>query len=541
MTGAHGRASYLAAGADGKLYRYSPKGKEAIDRVARLNATPPPTESYEYKHIFGEAQPSDMPCPTALTDLGAAMRPRPTASQTYDCSADDDDGGIPSGYTYLGQFIVHDMTYLDPATGKDLRSPALDLDSVLPMDDPSNFISKLSTLGPAAIGRTQDQPEIPEDLPRHIGGPSGKPIIADDRNDNFLPLSQCHVLLLKFYNAIAKELCISWTPVLRPEDHRRVREIWVRHFQYAVLHDYLPRIVGCDTYNDVLHGKRAIVHPQRFCEGVEVAWMPLEFAAALGRFGHSMIRHCYAPWNQKLGRTPVTLSDFIDQSYRNSGDCLSEAGRRIPARWINDWFNLLDFSDTAYGPSHPIMANRIDTNLAAPLGVLPNKLLDDPLRPDPPCPLLPSGDFNLAAQTLMRVSWCHLMPAQDALSILNTNLANLVPPQPPIVLLKPDEICDARKPEEAKAFANHPELRTKTPLWFYMLREAEKRAGGRHLGPFGGRIVMETIHAAIEASSVSILDGNSWVPTLGPRARSGQFTFADLVAFAGDPNPLGTS
>ena len=211
--------------------------------------------------------------------------------------------------------------------------------------------------------------------------------------------------------------------------------------------------------------------------------------------------------------------------------------------WIHNWFNLLDFSHPSYGyvGLKPIMANRIDTNLAAPLGALPNKLLDGPNRPDPPCPLPPSGDFNLAVRTLMQTSWCYLKSAQDALQILNDHLAKMKSPLPPIEALKPDEICDAARAGEARVFECYPQLRMHTPLWFYMLREAEKKAGGQHLGPFGGRIVMETIHAAIEASSISILDDNGWKPTLGARAHCGQFTFADLVAFAGSPNPLGTS
>lgn len=533
-------------GPDGTLYRYSPQGKEPIDRVA-ISETMLATETYDYVHIFDEATPADMPSDAALIDLGDTMRPRPAShSEAYDCNADDADGVIPAGYTYLGQFIVHDMTYLDPVTAsRNLRSPALDLDSVLPEIDPDQFISKIPELGPASLGLTSSQEDVrlTEDL-RRDDEVYGKPIIADDRNDNFLPLSQSHLLLLKFYNAIAALLGIRWTPDLKPDDHRRVREVWVKHFQYAVLHDYLPRIVGSETYRAVLQGKRAIVHPESFPRGAarqqcdDDPWMPLEFATAFGRYGHSMIRHCYKPWNQKRVDEAVTVGDFMNVSYRNSGDCLSSSGRAIPASWIHDWFYLLDFSGIKGAPAgqKPIMANLLDTNLAAPLGALPKRLLDNPGQPDPPCPLPPSGDFNLAARTLMRVSWCHLKPAQDALKILNAHLTAIK--APPIDALTPHEICDATRTGEAAVFKRHPELLEKTPLWFYMLREAEKKACGRHLGPFGGRIVMETMHAAIEASSCSILDGTGWKPTL-PRALCDQFTFADLVAFSGNPDPLG--
>ena len=226
------------------------------------------------------------------------MRPRPTTNdETYACYADDGESTIPAGYTYLGQFIAHDISYLDPqAASKSRRSPALDLDSVLPEEDLSKFLSKVPGQGPLAIGSTStnESPELPEDLPRARGDFSGKPAIADDRNDNFLPLSQCHLLLLKFYNAIARWLGVSLDPY-SPEDARRVRNFWVKHFQHAVLHDYLPTIVGCETYSCVVNNGRAIVHPQRFHRGDEPhipeerPWMPLEFATAFGRYGHSMI------------------------------------------------------------------------------------------------------------------------------------------------------------------------------------------------------------------------------------------------------------
>lgn len=239
-----------------------------------------------------------------------------------------------------------------------------------------------------------------------------------------------------------------------------------------------------------------------------------------------MIRNNYPLWNRL--RRDVTLSDFIRLSYRNSGDFLFEQGYAIRRDWPIDWLDLLDFSGTAlrhWAPA-PVMANLIDTRLAEPLGHLPNKILESPPNV--------TGEFNLAAQTLLRGRWCHLASAQCGLEKLNNALAQ----KDAIAPLTRNEICDVSRDPKSGAFEDHLELFDKTPLWFYMLREAEVKAGGRHLGPFVGRIVMETIHAAIAASEISILDGNGWTPTL-PRAERDRFTFADLVAFAGNPDPLG--
>jgi hypothetical protein len=51
----------------------------------------------------------------------------------------------------------------------------------------------------------------------------------------------------------------------------------------------------------------------------------------------------------------------------------------------------------------------------------------------------------------------------------------------------------------------------KAPLWFYTLREAEHFHGGRRLGPLASRIVMETLHAAIQAAPGGIIDAENRV------------------------------
>jgi hypothetical protein len=67
-----------------------------------------------------------------------------------------------------------------------------------------------------------------------------------------------------------------------------------------------------------------------------------------------------------------------------------------------------------------------------------------------------------------------------------------------------------------------------TPLWFYVLREAEFNGG--KLGGVGGRIVAETFHRAMEGSQHSILRPPAFQPTLGPN--SSTFRMVDLLFFA---------
>jgi len=67
-----------------------------------------------------------------------------------------------------------------------------------------------------------------------------------------------------------------------------------------------------------------------------------------------------------------------------------------------------------------------------------------------------------------------------------------------------------------------------TPLWFYVLREAELNGG--QLRGVGARIVAETFHRAIEGSTFSIVRDPTWHPTLGPD--NSTFRMVDLLLFA---------
>ncbi len=72
-------------------------------------------------------------------------------------------------------------------------------------------------------------------------------------------------------------------------------------------------------------------------------------------------------------------------------------------------------------------------------------------------------------------------------------------------------------------------LATRTPLWFYILREAELNNG--RLKGVGARIVAETFHRAMQASRFSVVRNPGFKPTLGPRKAKGIFEMTDLLFF----------
>lgn len=454
-----------------------------------------------YTHIFGVVGPGAQPGMAAILALAAAMKARPYASG---------DSDIPAGYTYLGQFIFHDITAMMPGDSAQFprngRSPALDLDSVLPGLKPVEFPDLCGEDGLLDIGFTTERALL-EDIPRN----GRRPLIADLRNDDFLPLAQSHLLLIKFYNAVARHLGHDGSG--REEGWwREARKTWLQHFQSVVLHDYLPRIVDAGTYRDVMERGRRLVRPS----GVrgDDAWLPIEFAAAAGRFGHSMIRPFYTPWSRPLAWTVVTVRDFIRFSYVNSGDEMEEG---VPFLWATDWRSFFELADPA-DAREPIRAASIDTHLAPLLHELPSRL-----RSDMADAMRVAATFSLAASTMNRGCELGIAPAQKALAAADELLGE------PVARVAPEDIFGSAGGlgDVASAF---PELVASTPLWFYVLREAELLGMGRRLGPLGGRIVMETLHAAIEASGDSILRGG-WKPTL-PSVSGDRFAATDLVKFS---------
>jgi len=497
----HARDFYVVRGDDDGLGR-APTG--GCPYAATSYAKPGAGTEKGYAHIFGVSGPESQPSLEAILALAAAMKARPYASR---------DSDIPAGYTYLGQFIFHDITAMMPGANalspRNARSPALDLDSVLPGLKPMDFPDLCGEDGLLDIGFTTERALL-EDIPRN----GRKPLIADHRNDDFLPLAQSHLLLIKFYNAVARHLGHDGSD--RGDGWwSEVRKTWLQHFQSVVLHDYLPRIVNADTYRDVMERGRRLVRAGSTAAGE--AWMPIEFAAAAGRFGHSMIRPFYHPWNRPLAWTVVTVKDFIRFSYVNSDDGMEEG---VHFLWATDWRCLLDFGEPTKpgAPPLPIRAAAIDTHLAPPLHELPSRL-----RSDMADATRGQATFSLAASTMNRGRELGIAPARQALDEADALL------DAPLARVAPADIFDSadKLGDVARAF---PELVTATPLWFYVLREAELLGEGKQLGPLGSRIVMETLHAAIEASEHSILHGG-WMPVL-PSAAADRFAATDLAAFA---------
>jgi hypothetical protein len=423
--------------------------------------------------------------------------------------------------TYFGQFIDHDITFdptssleceQDPEAVRNFRTPMLELDSVYgggPTTHP--FLFDRSRPDKMLLGGAANRPEAEVDLPRNRQGVA---IIGDPRNDENLIVSQLHVAFLKFHNAIVEQLdqipddpqISDATPLAKAQ--RLVR--W--HYQWLIVHEFLPAIVGSDTVSEVMkHGCK--LYTPRY------PFIPVEFSVAAYRFGHSMVQPGYA------------INDVFGAPLFPADRTVPPAGPGQPRRDLRggpvrfeERVNWKNFLDTGAAPTPAPRATRfsskIDTHLSSSLLQLPVSLFADPQVPQPP---------SLAVRNLARGVALKLPSGQKVAEEVRKKCGDLLQ-------LKEDELWGTA---ETAQFKGKP-----APLWYYFLREAEVLSDGEKLGPIGGRIVAEVLLGLLQidsrsggaqespAASYLVLD-RDWTPQLKGCQKPGKFTFADFFRIAG--------
>jgi heme peroxidase len=334
---------------------------------------------------------------------------------------------IPAGFTYLGQFIDHDLTFdktnvmlgtfVSPTQLLQARSPSLDLDSLYgagPQDPESAKFYEADGLH-LKMGKTVAAEGIPAkegfDLPRGAGSSAAakrKAIIPDPRNDENLAVAQTHLALIRFHNRVVDSLPAS---VPSAQRFAQARELVTKHYQWMIRTDYLPRICAGGVVNDVFtNGRKAF---EVGVPATAVPTMPIEFSVAAFRLGHSMIRSAYN-WNKIFDDGGGTL-DFLFTFSATSGNLGGDP--RLPSSWIADFRRLYDFRE-ANRPNLAVPAGkfnramRIDTRLVNPLKNLRTASFGGPQMPqnDP--------RRNLAVRNMTRAKMVRLATGQQMVTFL---------------------------------------------------------------------------------------------------------------------------
>jgi hypothetical protein len=312
--------------------------------------------------------------------LAAATMAEREDDPTPEDEVDDEENlDIDAGYTYAGQFVDHDLTRetmktldgtLDPASVTNERTPAFDLDSVYgsaPTRSSQLYAGDGVHLreGKALSGAADDTGAV--DHPRDG---NGQALLGDPRNDENRLVGSLHTIVVRFHN-LQVDLIRSRQPGLSDAQVLRLAQQRTRwDYQYAVLTDFLPTVVGRSMVRRVLPSVDVSRQGPdlRFYDPCTEA-MPVEFSVAAYRYGHSQVRAVYRINDTLPGRLPVFDPD-MDPTHSLVGFMPA------PKDMAVDWQFFFAMNGAAR-TGHPQDSYKIDTSLVHPLGTLPLPAIGD--------------------------------------------------------------------------------------------------------------------------------------------------------------------
>jgi hypothetical protein len=418
-----------------------------------------------------------------LVELGTAMR--------YDVERE---GSLTPriGFTYFGQFLGHDLTYdptplggpySAPEMTPNFRTAAFDLDHVYgggPQGSPFLYEGDESAetfkIGASTAGAWN------RDIPlRH-----GRLLIGDledTRNLDNLLLRQLHVIFLKFHNEAIRQL--QTNPAIKGAAElagpgtlfEQARRLVCWHYQWIIRHDYLPRLL----HNDVWR-YQARRPPPRRDHGFAI---PIEFSLAAFRFGHSMVRKAY---RLNCRQKRVLLEELM---------ALGQRAAPIEDDHLVEWGIFFDGLPSS---SPQASSAFIDTSITEAMHGLAPEILRLANR------LESAHPPNLPVRTLLRGARAQLPSGQEAADFLLTEEKI----QPADRLTRAELTAD--RCNRSGTVLGRVGLAENTPLFYYILKEAEVRARGLTLGPVGSHIVSDVIQSALECDPDSYLStaGHHW-------------------------------
>ncbi len=394
-------------------------------------------------------------------------------------SASDRTDSVSVGMVFFGQFVDHDIT-LDASTSfntvvsrpgeiANVRTPTLDLDSIYgtgPEAQPYLYQHDGPFAG-AKLLTGADNPSqaglAADDLLR---APSGRAIIGDPRNDENRVISQLHLAIIRFHNHVCDTLhAEDGLAGSALYEHARRQTSW--HYQWALVNDFLVAMCGRPVVERILGCGR-----QHYCS--RTPFIPVEFAVAAYRFGHSMI--------------PMKVQ------VKNGSDALELFGIVLGHGFsaLTDPAGVVDMNELFDTPAgaHVTRAQKLDTKLAGDLLQLPF--------------VQPPGEASLATRNLLRGN-TFLLPGGE-------KVAEAIGCDTNVIAKVTQKVASL-----GTGLSEHG-----IPLWLYILAEAEvigraepdgSSKEGEGLGPVGATIVAETIIGLLELDDHSYLGANrNWGP-----------------------------
>lgn len=394
------------------------------------------------------------------------------AGGVCDGEASDADSHVEAGQPFFGQYVAHDITadrsplrlQTDINSLRNIRSPRANLEALYgggPVGSPYLFDQGDSSKLLLGVGG--------RDLPRNQQGIA---LIGDPRNDVHAFMTGLQLAFIRAHNHLVDRLRADGVPEPDLFDDARRALVW--HYQWVILNDFMPSLVGAELTETVLQDGPRFYHPEGH------PFIPVEFADAAYRYGHSQIKGDYQV-RERGPRFPVfpDLAGF----------------RPLAPEHSVDWRLLFDVP----GQPSAQRAKPIDGQLPASLIQLPESITGT---------VEITAYRSLAARDLQRGQGTGLPSGEAVARAVGAKLLS--------------------RPELALG-----NWQGETPLWLYILREAAVQTGGERLGEVGGRIVTEVLVGILRQDPESFLSIDpSWRPTLRSH-QAGTFKIRDLLVLAG--------
>ncbi|UII26095.1 heme peroxidase family protein [Fulvivirga maritima] len=428
----------------------------------------------------------------------------------HDVRLESANSDIPAAYTFFAQFIDHDVT-LDTTTAlhggeqkaeklmmvscpahkghhhhealPNLRSASLDLDCIYGFGpEASPYLYDDSQHGRLLTGNEFNE----NDLARTK---TGTALIGDPRNDENIFVAQMQLLFIRFHNRR-----------LVGRDFKEAKQDVIYHYQYLVLNDFLKRVCDEKIYDYVLneiknneYPKYDIVDPfGRIC-------MPVEFSVAAYRFGHTLVRSLY-PINSEY-----TAIELFDERFNTSGFS------HVPKELTIDWRFILDVDPC----QDYARCKAIDHLLTDELIRMPDEIVGK---------FSSQNDHSLAFRNLLR-GYVMLLPSGQSVAKALSEKYSMIDPNQDLKLEKVFADNDISK-KIADKLCDH------TPLFFYLLREADIIGKGEKLGPVASAILLE-VFGTMLLQCDSFLK-KDWQPDpclMSDKHGEKTFTLADIVRY----------
>lgn len=533
------------------------------------------------------------PCPTlpdaGLSELANVIVKIDDGAPINVTEPVDENSLIPAGYTYFGQFVDHDISFdptplsdqlADTDALVDFRSPTLDLDCVYgrgPADQPYMYeadklrlrVGTAMDSGGAMIGTKHDLHRLPD----------GTPILGDKRNDENKIVSQLHGAIIALHNKVVMDDAVidafggdRSTPGAR---FNAAATIVRWHYQWVVLHDFLERILEPGMVTEVLNPGGTPRLQNYLKQEADFPYMPLEFAGAAYRLGHSMVRPSYSlnsivttrkgdpaqgiPAGDETKERIPTFSRAPNSPTAGGTENLNGFPGTLPPFWGIDWSFFLDgvqkpanLRQVGGKPMQiPQPSYRLDAQIVEPLADLP-EFFDKAVPPGSPASIAGNLAFrNLKRGQLLRLPSGQAVAYKLGITPLPDGVLWGTGSRIPLPANSDQDMKDAFKTtdDKRKTFrekwvdpAGAP-LHGNAPLWYYVLREGEYYGasdenqegvsfGGQHLGPVGSRIVAETFIGLLWLDKGSFLHSSRGFRPLPAISGGEKLTLGRLVTYA---------